>query len=155
MASAVGMKILAHDPLLSPESIRSAGGEFIAMEELLQKSDFITIHTPLSDSTRNMINAAILAKMKEGVRIICAARGNIIDEAALLAALNTGKVGGAALDVLSTEPPVDNELVKHAKVISTPHIGGQTVEAQIRAANDISNEVLAALRGAPLHWKVA
>jgi D-3-phosphoglycerate dehydrogenase / 2-oxoglutarate reductase len=155
MASSVGMKVLAYDPVLSPESIRSAGGEVSAMDELLQKSDFITIHTPLSDSTRNMINSAMLAKMKDGVRIICAARGNIIDEAALLAALNSGKVGGAALDVFSTEPPVDSELVKHPKVITTPHIGGQTVEAQIRAANDISNEVLAALRGAPLHWKVA
>jgi D-3-phosphoglycerate dehydrogenase len=125
------------------------------LDELLQKADFITIHTPLTDSTRNMVGADMLAKMKEGVRIVCAARGNIIDEAALLAALNSGKVAGAALDVFSTEPPVDSELVKHPKVITTPHIGGQTMEAQIRAANDISNEVLAALQGAPLHWKVA
>ena len=155
MASAIGMKILAYDPVLSPEAIRTAGGEVSALDELLQKADFITIHTPFTDSTRNMVSAAMLAKMKEGVRIVCAARGNIIDEAALLAALNSGKVAGAALDVFSTEPPVDSELVKHPKVIATPHIGGQTVEAQIRAANDISNEVLAALRGAPLHWKVA
>jgi D-3-phosphoglycerate dehydrogenase len=155
MASAIGMKILAYDPVLSPEAVLTAGGEICALDELLQKADFITIHTPLTDSTRNMVGADMLAKMKEGVRIVCAARGNIIDEAALLAALNSGKVAGAALDVFSTEPPVDSELVKHPKVITTPHIGGQTMEAQIRAANDISNEVLAALQGAPLHWKVA
>ncbi len=155
MASAIGMKILAYDPVLSPETIRTAGGEVSTLDELLQKADFITIHTPLTDSTRHMVNAAMLTKMKDGVRIVCAARGNIIDETALLSALTSGKVGGAALDVFSTEPVADNELAKHPKVIATPHIGGQTVEAQIRAANDISNEVLAALRGAPLKWKVA
>ncbi len=155
MASALGMKILAYDPVLSPEAIRTAGGENCTLDELLQKADFITIHTPLTDSTRNMVNAAMLSKMKDGVRIICAARGNIIDEKALLSALASGKVGGAALDVFSTEPVADNELAKHPRVIATPHIGGQTVEAQIRSANDISNEVLAALRGSPLKWKVA
>jgi D-3-phosphoglycerate dehydrogenase / 2-oxoglutarate reductase len=155
MASSLGMKILAFDPILSPEAIQSAGGEVSNLDELLKKSDFITIHTPLTDSTRNMINSDMLAKMKDGVRIICAARGNIIDETALLAALNSGKVAGAALDVFAVEPPQDSQLAKHPRVIATPHIGGQTVEAQVRAANDISNEVLAALRGAPLHWKVA
>jgi D-3-phosphoglycerate dehydrogenase len=155
MASSLGMKILAYDPVLSPEAIQSAGGEVSDLDELLNKSDFITIHTPLTDSTRKLINADKLAKMKDGVRIICAARGNIIDETALLSALNSGKVAGAALDVFSVEPPQDGQLAKHPRVIATPHIGGQTVEAQIRAANDISNEVLAALRDAPLHWKVA
>jgi D-3-phosphoglycerate dehydrogenase len=155
MASSLGMKILAYDPVLSPEAIQSAGGEVSDLDELLNKSDFITIHTPLTDSTRNLINTDKLAKMKDGVRIICAARGNIIDETDLLSALNSGKVAGAALDVFSVEPPQDGQLAKHPRVIATPHIGGQTVEAQIRAANDISNEVLAALRDAPLHWKVA
>jgi D-3-phosphoglycerate dehydrogenase len=155
MASSLGMKVLAYDPDLSPEAIQSAGGEVSNLDELMKKSDFITIHTPLTDSTRNLINADKLVKMKDGVRIICAARGNIIDETALLSALNSGKVAGAALDVFSVEPPQDSQLAKHPRVIATPHIGGQTVEAQIRAANDISNEVLAALRDAPLHWKVA
>jgi D-3-phosphoglycerate dehydrogenase / 2-oxoglutarate reductase len=155
MATPLGMKVLACDPVLSPEAIHSAGGEACDFEELLSRSDFITIHTPLTDSTRNMINGDMLAKMKNGVRIICAARGNIIDEKALLAALNSGKVSGAALDVFSVEPPPDGELARHPRVIATPHIGGQTMEAQVRAANDISNEVLAALDGAPLRWKVA
>jgi D-3-phosphoglycerate dehydrogenase / 2-oxoglutarate reductase len=155
MASALGMKILAYDPILTADVIKTSGAEAIGLDELLKKSDFITIHTPLTDSTRNLINTEMLAKMKDGVRIICAARGNIIDEQALLAALNSGKVAGAALDVFAIEPPQDSELAKHPHVIATPHIGGQTVEAQIRAANDISHEVLAALSGAPLRWKVA
>jgi len=155
MAAAVGMKILACDPVLSEDAIRTAGGQPCSMDEVIQKSDFITIHTPLVESTRNMINAGAIARMKDGVRIVCAARGNIIDEGALLDALNSGKVAGAALDVFSTEPPVQSELVKHPHVIATPHIGGQTSEAQGRAAADISSEVLAALRGAPLRWKVA
>ena len=93
--------------------------------------------------------------MKDGVRIVCAARGGILDEAALLNALNSGKVAGAALDVFGVEPPGSTELVAHPHVIATPHIGAQTVEAQSRAAADIAHEVLAALRGEPLRWKIA
>jgi D-3-phosphoglycerate dehydrogenase len=92
--------------------------------------------------------------MKNGVRIISTARGGIIDEPALLDALNSGKVAAAALDVFAIEPPGGTDLVKHPKVITTPHIGAQTVEAQTRAADDIAHEVLAALRGEPLRWKV-
>lgn len=154
MAAALGMKILAYDPVLTPDAIKISGGESTGLEELLKKSDFITIHTPLTDLTRNMINADVLSKMKDGVRIICAARGNILDETALLAAIKSGKVAGAALDVFSVEPLQNSELARHPQVVATPHIGGQTIEAQVRAANDISNEVLAALRGAPLRWKV-
>lgn len=155
MATAIGMHILACDPVQTEDAIRSAGGQPCSMDELLHKSDFITIHTPLVDSTRNLINAGLIAKMKDGVRIVCAARGGIIDEAALLEGLNSGKVAGAALDVFATEPPVESTLVNHPRVIVTPHIGGQTMEAQGRAAADISSEVLAALHGKPLRWKVA
>lgn len=154
MASTLGMKTLAYDPILTSDAIKTSGAEAVGLDELLKRADFITIHTPLTDSTRNMINEEILSKMKDGVRLICAARGNIIDEQALLTALNSGKVAGAALDVFAVEPPQNFNLVKHPRVIATPHIGGQTVEAQIRAANDIANEILAALRGAPLRWKV-
>lgn len=155
MALAMGMHVVAYDPLVSPEIIQGWGGESGSMDEVLRKSDFITIHTPLTDSTRNLIDETIFNKMKDGVRIICAARGGIIDENALLNALNSGKVAGAALDVFASEPPTESNLVKHPKVIATPHIGGQTIEAQIRAAADISSEVLAALHDAPLRWKVA
>jgi len=155
MASCLGMKVIACHPRLNEENIRSRGCEPYEWEDLLKQSDFITIHTPLSDSTRNFINAETISKMKDGVRIVCAARGGIIDEAALLSALDSGKVGGAALDVFATEPPLESKLVKHPHVITTPHIGGQTVEAQKRAAEDIASEVLSALNGKTLRWKVA
>ena len=93
--------------------------------------------------------------MKNGVRIIQVARGGVIDEAALLAALKSGKVAGAALDVYEREPPGDSPLVTHPKVVSTPHIAAQTFEAQRRAAKDIADEVLAALEDRPLRWQVA
>ncbi|MHC1784103.1 MAG: hydroxyacid dehydrogenase [Anaerolineaceae bacterium] len=154
-AAAFGMKIVAYDPFLDVNGIASRGGQAVSLDELLAQSDFITLHIPLTAETRGLINAGALAKMKDGVRIVCAARGGVIDEAALLAALNSGKVAGAGLDVYTTEPPGESELVNHHKVVCTPHIGGQTVEAQGRAANDISNEVLACLDGKPLRWKVA
>jgi D-3-phosphoglycerate dehydrogenase len=93
--------------------------------------------------------------MKQGVYIICAARGGVIDEGALLDALNSGKVAGAALDVFATEPPGLTDLVAHPKVVCTPHIGAQTVEAQARAAEDISSEIARALQGENLRWRVA
>ena len=92
--------------------------------------------------------------MKRGVRLICAARGGIIDETALLSALESGQVAGAALDVFENEPPGLTALVAHPNVVVTPHIGAQTEEAQVRAAEDIANEVLAVLRNEPLRWKI-
>jgi D-3-phosphoglycerate dehydrogenase len=93
--------------------------------------------------------------MKNGVRLVCAARGGVIDEAALLGALNSGKVAGAGLDVFATEPPVEFALAAHPHVVATPHVGAQTAEAQARAAADIATEVLAALKGDKLRWRVA
>ncbi len=154
-AAAFGMKVIAFDPALKPDEVAGRGGDAVSFDELLTRSDFITLHIPLTAESRGIINAGAIAKMKDGVRIICAARGGVIDEAALLAGLNSGKVAGAGLDVFATEPPGESELVNHAKVVCTPHIGGQTVEAQGRAAFDISNEVLACLDGKPLRWKVA
>lgn len=154
-AKAFEMNVIGYDPFLKPEDIKARGGEPASLDELLAKSDFITQHLPLTPDTKSMLNDAAFAKMKQGVYIICAARGGVIDEAALLAALNSGKVAGAALDVFATEPPGLTELVSHPKVVGTPHIGAQTVEAQTRAAIDISEEVLNALDGKPLRWKVA
>jgi D-3-phosphoglycerate dehydrogenase len=102
-----------------------------------------------------MINQAVFEQMKTGVVIICAARGGVIDEKALLEALESGKVVGAALDVFATEPPGDSSLVCHPRVVCTPHIGAQTNEAQQQAAVDIAHEMLNALEGRPLRWKVA
>ncbi|WP_054522635.1 hydroxyacid dehydrogenase [Thermanaerothrix daxensis] len=154
-AKAFDMEIIAYDPLLPTEAIRLRGGEPVSLEDLLARADIITLHVPLDENTRNLLNAEAFAKMKDGVYIICAARGGVIDEDALLQALNSGKVAGAGLDVFATEPPGATALVTHPKVVCTPHIGAQTLEAQTRAAEDIATEVLAALEGKPLRWRVA
>ncbi len=154
-AAAFGMKIVGFDPIIKPEELKERGGEPVTLDELLARADVITLHIPLTSDTRAILNAGAFAKMKHGVLIVCAARGGVIDEEALLAALNSGQVAGAALDVFTAEPPGLTALVAHPKVIATPHIGAQTIESQGRAAVDISGEVLAALRGDPLRWKVA
>lgn len=154
-AAAFDMKVLGYDPLIPAEEIARRGGDPVSLETLLVHSDLITLHIPLTAETRGMLNEAAFHKMKVGVRIICAARGGVIDETALLAALDAGHVAGVALDVFATEPPGETPLVAHPRVICTPHIGAQTVEAQARAAVDISTEILAALKGEPLRWKVA
>lgn len=153
-AAAFGMKILGYDPYLSGDEIQTRGAEPVDLTALYTRSDIITMHIPLSSETRSMINEQSLGLMKRGVRIICAARGGVIDETALLAALESGQVAGAALDVYSTEPPGLTALVAHPKVVATPHIGAQTDEAQARAAEDIAKEILAALKGEPLRWKI-
>ena len=154
-ANAFGMKVLGYDPLIAAADITQRGGEPVGLDELYRRSDVITMHIPLTPESRGMMNAEAFSKMKRGVLVVCAARGGVIDEESLLAALNAGQVAGAALDVFSAEPPGLTALVAHPKVIVTPHIGAQTVESQGRAAIDISNEVLNALQGKPLRWKVA
>ena len=154
-AESFGMKVLHTDFHLSSEKIKEGGAELSSFNKLLSDSDFISLHLPLTDETRNMVDTDVFSKMKPGVRIIIAARGGIVNEKALLLSLESGKVAGAALDVFTHEPPGATELIKYPKVIATPHIGGQTIEAQRRAAVDISTEVLAALRGDPLRWRVA
>jgi len=154
MAAAMGMRINACCDFTIPETIRIIGGELLMMDEIIERSDFIAVHTPLTDKTRGMIDAAMIARMKDGVYIICTARGGILDEAALLDALNNGKVAGVALDVFEKEPPDNMDLVKHPRVIASPHIAGQTSEAQRRASVDISREVIAALKNEKLHWQV-
>ena len=154
-AAAFGMTVVAYDPLIEAAEIKRRGAEPLALDELYARADFITLHLPLSAETKNMVGSTAFSQMKDGVRIVSAARGGIIDESALLAALNSGKVAGAALDVFSQEPPGLTETVSHPRVIGTPHVGAQTVEAQTRASEDIAAEVLSALRGEALRWKVA
>ena len=153
-AAAFGMNVIAYDPFIEESVIEKGGAESVSIQDLFQWSDFISLHLPYNVQTRDLMGPMAFSEMKDGVRIVCAARGGIIDEDALLAALNSGKVAGAALDVFGTEPPGATDLVKHPNVICTPHIGAQTVEAQGRAAEDIAHEVLAALNGGPLRWKV-
>jgi D-3-phosphoglycerate dehydrogenase len=153
-AAAFGMTLLGYDPLIPAEEITRRGAEPVGLEDLYARSDFISLHLPLTDETRSMVGEQAFGRMKRGVRIVCAARGGILDESALLAALRSGQVAGAALDVFASEPPGASELVRHPNVIASPHIGAQTAEAQARAAQDIAHEVLAALKGEPLRWKV-
>lgn len=154
-ATAFGMNVIAYDPLVEESVIEAGGAESVSIQELFEWSDFISLHLPYNVHTRDLVGPMAFSQMKDGVRIVCAARGGIIDEAALLAALNSGKVAGVALDVFANEPPGPTDLVKHPRVICTPHIGAQTAEAQARAAEDIAHEVLAALRGQPLRWQVS
>jgi D-3-phosphoglycerate dehydrogenase len=154
-AAAFGMQVLGYDPYLQDDEIQARGAKPVDLMALYACSDVISLHLPLSPDTQNMIDGQVFRHMKRGVRLICAARGGIINESALLAALESGQVAGAALDVFWDEPPGSTALVAHANVVATPHIGAQTSEAQIRAAEDISNEILAALRDEPLRWKIA
>jgi len=153
-AAAFGMDVIAYDPLISEDEIKQRGAEPVSIQDLYAWSDFISLHLPLNVQTRDMIGPLAFSEMKDGVRIVSAARGGIVDEAALVAALNSGKVAGAALDVFGQEPPGLTEAVSHPRVIATPHIGAQTVEAQSRASEDIAAEVLSALQGKPLRWKL-
>ena len=153
-ATAFGMTILGYDPLIPSEEITRRGARPVSLDELYANADYISLHLPLIDETRSMVDEQAFGWMKRGVRIVCAARGGIIDEVALLAALESGQVAGAALDVYASEPPGASDLVRHPKVIATPHVGAHTAEAQSRAAEDIAHEVLAALNGEPLRWKV-
>lgn len=153
-AQALGMHVLGYDTVLSEADIQQRGAEPVELGYLFANSDFISLHVPLLPETRKMINGQTFGLMKKGVRLVCTARGGLIDETALLGALESGQVAGAALDVFTNEPPGLTALVAHPLVIATPHIGAQTVEAQRRAAQDIAQEVMAALRGDPLRWRV-
>lgn len=147
-ALSFGMKILAYDPFLSAEVAESIGVEIAELKKVLQESDYITVHTPLTDETRHMISDEEFSLMKKGVRIINCARGGIIDEPALVKALNEGKVAGAAMDVFESEPlSADNALLKFDNVIITPHLGASTEEAQVNVAIEVAQIVRDALLG--------
>lgn len=146
-AKAFNMKVIAYDPYLTEEKADKLGIEYGALEDVLKKSDFITIHTPLLKETRHMIGREQFAMMKNGVRILNCARGGLIDEDALYEAIVQQKVAGAALDVFEEEPAIDNRLLELPEVIATPHLGASTVEAQENVAIDVSQEILKVLRG--------
>ncbi len=151
-----GMTILGFDPVLSQEAADKMGIQLGSMDELLKESDFITVHTPLTDSTRGLLNKESIAKCKDGVRLINCARGGIIDESELLDLVESGKVAGAALDVYSSEPPTEQllKLVACKKIISTPHIAASTDEAQEKVAVQVTEELINALTGQPVKTPV-
>lgn len=140
-AQGLKMKVIAADPFLSVERAKELGVEKVELPELYARSDFITMHTPLTDQTRNLLNAKAFAQMKDGVRVINCARGGLIVEEDLKAALDSGKVAGAALDVFSTEPAKENVLFGHPNVITTPHLGASTDEAQVNVALQVAEQM--------------
>jgi D-3-phosphoglycerate dehydrogenase len=135
------MKVMAYDPFLSPERAADLGVEKVDLEDLLRRADFITLHTPLTEKTKNILDAKALARTRKGVRIINCARGGLIDETALRAALDSGHVAGAALDVFATEPATENPLFGQPNVICTPHLGASTSEAQENVALQIAEQM--------------
>jgi len=144
LAKAFAMRVLAHDPFVSGDQAR--GAELVPLEKLLAESDVVTLHLALTDRTKHFLNAERLAAMKHGAVLVNAARGELVDESALLAALDAGQLGGAALDVFSIEPlPADHPLRRHERVLVTPHLAASTAEAQERVATEICAAVRDAL----------
>jgi D-3-phosphoglycerate dehydrogenase len=135
------MKVIAFDPFLSHERAKDLGVEKVDVDELFRRADFITLHTPLTDKTRNIINSHAIKTMKKGVRIINCARGGLVDEAALYEALKSGRVAGAAFDVFVTEPATENPLFNLPNVVCTPHLGASTNEAQENVALQIAEQM--------------
>lgn len=149
-AKAFGMKTIAYDPFLTEERAEKLGVTLCSVNDLVAQADFITVHTPLTKETKHMISTPQFALMKKGVRLVNCARGGIIDEAALLKAIDDGIVAGAAFDVFEAEPPpADHPFFNHPKIIVTPHLGASTVEAQENVAIDVAEEVLHILRNEP------
>ncbi|XP_048562534.1 D-3-phosphoglycerate dehydrogenase 3, chloroplastic-like [Triticum urartu] len=147
-AKGLGMHVIAHDPYAPVDKARAIGAELVSFEEAIAKADFISLHMPLTPATSKVFNDESFGKMKTGVRIVNVARGGVIDEDALVRALDSGKVAQAALDVFTVEPPAkDNKLVLHENVTVTPHLGASTVEAQEGVAIEIAEAVGGALRG--------
>lgn len=138
------MKVVGYDPMLTDGKAKAMGIELVSLDELLARADFITLHTPLLPTTKNMIDDAAFAKMKDGVYLVNAARGGLVDEDALLRAIESKKVRGAALDVFVTEPvPADHPLLKREEVVVTPHLGASTHEAQVNVAVEAAEQMMA------------
>jgi D-3-phosphoglycerate dehydrogenase len=152
-AKAFEMELLACDPYIAEKRGGDLGVRLVSLDDIIRFSDVITVHTPLNEETRNLINAEHFPGMKEGVFVINCARGGIINEEAMLAALESGKVAGAAFDVWSEEPPCSEtlkKLISHPRIVVTPHLGANTFEAQKNVAVDVSREIINYLDGLPL-----
>ncbi len=140
-AHGLHMRVMAYDPYLSGQRALEMGVEKLELDELLARADFITLHTPMTDATRNILSRAALQKCRRGVRVINCARGGLIDEAALAEAILSGQVGGAALDVFETEPATDSPLFRLENVVCTPHLGASTNEAQENVALQVAEQM--------------
>lgn len=140
-AKPFGMEVIAYDPYVSSDAAKDCGVALVELDPLYARADYISLHLSLTPETAGIVNATSIAKMKDGVRIVNCARGELIDSAALDAAIAAGKVGGAALDVYDREPPTGSPLLSHEEVVATPHIGGSTAEAQAKVGTDIAVQV--------------
>ena len=153
-ARGLEMRVLAYDPFVAEERAKNLGAELVTMDELLAQSDFISVHTTLTEGTKHLIGADEIAKCKPNVRLINTARGGIIDETALYEALKSGRVAAAAIDVFEKEPITDHPLFTLDNIVVTPHLGASTAEAQERVAIDVAHQVVAVLNGEPARWAV-
>ena len=146
VATALEMDVLGVDPFVDEATMKEERIKKVEIEELIKNSDYITVHVPLTEKTKDLISDNEFKMMKEGVRILNVARGGVINEAALEKALKSDKVAAAALDVYSEEPPICRSLIGHEKVICTPHLGASTKEAQVNVAIDAANQIITALK---------
>ena len=154
-ARALEMRVIAYDPFVSPGPFSVHRRQLCSLDELLAESDFITLHVPLTAANHHFLDEAQFAQMKPGVRVLNVARGELISEKALVRALDSGRVAGAAIDVFEKEPPdPDSPLLHHPNVIVTPHLGASAAEAQERVSVDVADQLLAALRGEPVVYAV-
>lgn len=162
-ARAFGMRVSAHDPFLDADAAALHDVALVDLDSLLERADIVSLHVPLTAKTRGLLGPAKLARMKPGSLLVNCARGGVVDETALLAALEEGRLGGAALDVFAEEPPPDDRLARHPRVVATPHLGAQTREAQDRASTEAARTMIAALSGSfavpavnlPFTWNAA
>ena len=141
------MRVYGYDPFVSRDHAKSLGIDLAPLAQIFQESDFICLHTPLTDSTRGLIGEKEISTMKPTVRILNTARGELVDEKALLAAIEEGRIAGAALDVFSEEPPTNNPILDNPKIIVTPHLGASTQEAQAAVAKEVAEQVISVLKG--------
>lgn len=145
-AQGLQMKVVGYDPVMTKERAAELGIELLSLDELFRRADAITVHTPLTPETKGLVNDAAVDKMKKGVLLVNAARGGIFEDEALLRGLESGKIGGVAVDVFVEEPPGVTDLIKHPLVVATPHLGASTKEAQLRVALEIAEQVVAYLQ---------
>ena len=153
-AHGMEMKLIGYDPFVTPEKAKTFNVDVKTLDEIFREADFISLHVPLIESTRNLIGAREIALMKPGTRIINAARGGLIDEEALVNALNEGRLGGAAIDVFIEEPCTQSVLFSSEHIIVTPHLGASTSEAQTLAATEVADQVIDVLEGRPAKYAV-
>ena len=151
----LGMRVIAHDPLVAAERAEQASVELVDLDTLVAAADVLSVHVPLTEQTRGIIDAARLARMKPGARVINVARGGIVDEVALADALRSGHIGGAAIDVFTTEPPpADHPLLNAPNIVLTPHLGASTEEAQLNVALDVADQIVQVLGGGAARYAV-